>query len=182
VAHYTATSGQLYWSDLHQRSEYIGGYHPALDRVLGATTPASEIITEIYVPRTALTAFMSAAADLLRKADPPVVYGTIRLVERDTETVLAWAREPWACIIFNLHTRHDDDGLSKATAAFRTLIDLALEHAGSYYLTYHRLATRDQLEACHPRIREFLAAKLAHDPEVVFQSEWYRHVRAQFPG
>ncbi|MFL5644970.1 MAG: FAD-binding oxidoreductase, partial [Chloroflexota bacterium] len=39
VSHYTATSGQLYWSDLHQRSEYIAGYHAALDSYLGATVP-----------------------------------------------------------------------------------------------------------------------------------------------
>ena len=182
VAHYTATSGQLYWTDLHQRSDYIGGYHPALDRVLGATVPATEIITEIYVPRAALVSFMRAAAALLRRADPAVVYGTIRLVERDTDTLLAWAREPWACIIFNLHTTHDENGLLKASTAFRSLIDLAREHAGSYYLTYHRFATREQLEGCHPRIREFLAAKLERDREERFQSEWYRHLRALFAG
>jgi FAD/FMN-containing dehydrogenase len=107
IAHYTATSGQLYWSDLHQRSEYVGQYHAVLDKVTGATTPGSEIITEIYVPRPALAAFMADAAEALRDGDPPVVYGTIRLVERDEETVLAWAREPWACIIFNLHATHD---------------------------------------------------------------------------
>lgn len=180
VAHYTATSGQLYWTDLHQRSDYIGGYHPALDRVLGATIPASEVITEIYVPRSALASFMHGAAALLRPGDPPVVYGTIRLVERDRETVLAWAREPWACIIFNLHTTHDESGLLKASAAFRSLIDLASDHGGSYYLTYHRFATRDQVEACHPRMREFLYEKLEHDPQERFQSEWYRHLRAMF--
>ena len=180
LAHYTATSGQLYWSDLHQRSEYIGGYHGALDRVLGATKPGSEIITEIYVPRPALAAFMRAAAELLRPAAPPLVYGTIRRVERDVETVLAWAREPWACIIFNLHTTHDADGQREAAAAFRALIDLAIEHGGSYYLTYHRFARRDQLEACHPRLGEFLATKLEQDPDERFQSDWYRHLRAMF--
>ncbi|MFV2062967.1 MAG: FAD-binding oxidoreductase [Chloroflexota bacterium] len=180
LAHYSATSGQLYWSDLHQRSEYIGGYHTALDRVLGAAVPASEVITEIYVPRSALAAFMRAAAKLLRPAETPVVYGTIRLVQRDTETVLAWAREPWACIILNLHTTHDAAGQRAASAAFRSLIDLALEHSGSYYLTYHRFALRDQAETSHPRIREFLSAKLRHDPDERFQSDWYRHLRTMF--
>ncbi len=119
VTHYLATSGQLYWSDLHQRSEYVGGYHTLLDRATGAVTPGSEIITELYVPRPALAAFMAEAADSLRDGDPPVVYGTIRLVERDDEALLTWAREPWACIIFNLHTVHDDEGLAKSADAFR---------------------------------------------------------------
>ena len=87
VTHYTATSGQLYWSDLHQRSEYITGYHAALDRTSGRRPPGSEIITELYVPRD-LAAFMTDAVEALRDGDPFVVYGTIRLVERDEEAVL----------------------------------------------------------------------------------------------
>ncbi len=177
VAHYTATSGQLYWSDLHQRSEYITGYHAALDRALGATVPGSEIITEIYVPRSALADFMADAAEALRDGDPVVVYGTIRLVERDTEAVLTWARESWACIIFNLHTPHTEAGLASSAEAFRMLIDLARARGGSYYLTYHRFASGEQLEACHPRFREFLAAKHQLDPDDRFTSDWYRHYR-----
>jgi FAD/FMN-containing dehydrogenase len=178
IAHYTATSGQLYWSDLHQRSEYIGGYHAALDRATGATVPGSEIITEIYVPRSELAAFMRDAADALRDGDPVVVYGTIRLVERDDESVLTWAREPWACIIFNLHTPHSEAGLASSEEAFRLLIDLAHARGGSYYLTYHRFASAEQLEACHPRFREFLAGKRRLDPDDRFTSDWYRHYRA----
>ena len=179
IAHYLATSGQLYWSDLHQRSEYIGTYHAALDRAMGATTRGTEIITEIYVPRPALAAFLRDAADALRGGDPPVVYGTIRLVERDTEAVLTWAREPWACIIFNLHTVHDPAGIGRSAEAFRRLIDLGIAHGGSYYLTYHRFARPDQLVRCHPRIREFLAAKDAFDPDGRFGSDWSRFIRGQ---
>jgi len=178
TAHYLGTSGQLYWSDLHQRSEYIGGYHRTLDRAIGATTPGTEIITEIYVPRDSLAAFLADAAAALAGGDPPVVYGTIRLVERDDEAVLTWARERWACIIFNLHTPHDPDGVERSATAFRTLIDLAIRHGGSYYLTYHRFARRDQLLTCHPRLQEFFAAKDRHDPEGRFQSDWYRSTRA----
>ena len=177
TSHYLATSGQLYWSDLHQRSQYVGSYHRMLDEAVAATTPGTEIITEIYVPRRSLARFLSDAAAALRDGDPPLVYGTIRLVERDDEAVLTWAREPWACIIFNLHTTHDDAGVATSTQAFRELIDLAIRYDGSYYLTYHRFARRDQLLRCHPRLAEFLAAKDSHDPDGRFQSDWYRHVR-----
>ncbi len=180
VAHYMSTSGQLYWSDLHQRSEYISGYHAALDQLTAATTPGSEIITELYVPRSSLAAFMTEAADALRDGDPTVVYGTIRLVERDDEAVLTWAREAWACVIFNLHTVHDEAGMASSAEAFLLLIDLARAHGGSYYLTYHRFASAAQLEACHPRFREFLTEKRRLDPDDRFTSDWYRHYRDAF--
>lgn len=109
-----------------------------------------------------------------------VIYGTVRLIERDDESFLAWAREPWACVIFNIHTVHTPAGLESAAAAFRRLIDYAIERGGSYFLTYHRWATPEQVEACYPRIREFFALKRKHDPDEAFQSEWYRHYRDAF--
>ena len=51
---------------------------------------------------------------------------------------------------------------------------------GSYYLTYHRFATRKQVEACYPRFKEFLELKLTYDPDELFQSNWYRHYKQMF--
>ncbi len=173
--HYLATDGQVYRSDTHQLGVYVDGYHAELDARLGAHHPASEVITEVYVPRTALRAFLEDAREDFRANGVDVIYGTVRLIERDDESVLAWAREPWACTVFNLHVEHTPRGEAKAGADFRRLIDLALRRGGSYYLTYHRHATRAQVEAAHPRFREFLAAKNAHDPEGRFRSDWHRH-------
>lgn len=182
AGHYLATNGQRYWSDTHQFSLYLDDYHAALDCRLGASCRGSEMITEIYVPRDALTAFMAGAAEALRRAGTPVIYGTVRFIERDTESFLAWAREPWACIIFNLHVDHTPTSEARAAAAFRKLIDLAVGFSGSYYLTYHRWATREQVERCHPRLREFLQRKRELDPAETFTSDWYRHYRAMFPS
>jgi len=178
--HYLATSGQLYYSDAHQFADYSDGYHRALDARLGATDAATEMITEIYVPRDRLADFMTAVADDFREDGTNVVYGTIRLVERDNESFLAWATDRWACIIFNICTAHTTAGIERAAEAFRQLIDRGIERGGKYYLTYHRWATREQVEACYPQFSEFLRLKRRFDPDERFQSEWYRHYRAMF--
>lgn len=177
--HYLATSGQLYESDRHQLADYLDGYHRQLDRVLGSAHRASEMITEIYVPRDRLADFMAEVAEDFRRHRVDLIYGTIRLIERDDESFLAWARESWACVIFNLHTEHTPQGVEHSAQAFRRLIDRAIERQGSYYLTYHRWATREQVEHCHPQMRRFLELKRAHDPQERFQSDWYRHLRGQ---
>ena len=179
-AHYLATSGQLYWSDLHQMADYVDGYHHAIDCRLEATEPASEMIGELYVPRPALAEFLAQVRNDFRTHGVDLIYGTIRLIERDDESFLAWAREPWACIIFNLHMVHTAAGVAHSAAAFRRLIDLAIHHGGSYYLTYHRWAMRPQVEACYPQFSDFLRLKRRYDPEERFQSEWYRHYRTMF--
>jgi len=178
AAHYLATSGQIYWSDTHQLSAYLDDYHQDVDRALGHS--GSEVITELYVPRSRLVDFMGEAAADFRANRVEPVYGTVRSIRRDDETFLPWAREDYACVIFNLHVRHDRAGEAHAAATFRRLIDMAIRRDGSFYLTYHRHATRAQIEACYPRFREFLRRKLVHDPGEQFQSDWYRHYRARF--
>jgi FAD/FMN-containing dehydrogenase len=176
---YLATHGQLYWSDTHQLNLYLEDYHGALDHRLGAACRGSEMITELYVPRGELVEFMDDVRRDFRTNVVDFIYGTIRLIDAERETALPWAREPWACVIFNLHIDHRPGDIARATEHFRRLIDHALRRGGSYFLTYHRFATAAQLEAAHPAIRDFLAAKEAYDPAGVFQSDWYRHVRGQ---
>lgn len=178
--HYLATDGQLYWSDRLQQSTYLDGYHAEIDAALGHC--GSEVIGELYVPRARLVDFMRAAADDFRRHGVDLVYGTIRLIERDTESFLPWARQDYACVIFNLHTPHTADGVAATHAAFRRLIDLAIARDGSFYLTYARAASADQVRACHPAIEAFFDAKRRYDPQERFQSSWYRHYAALLSG
>jgi FAD/FMN-containing dehydrogenase len=178
--HYLATHGQRYDSDAQQAGVDLHGYHALVDAELGHC--GSEMISELYVPRARLADFLEAAAEALRRERAQAIYGTVRLIERDDASHLAWAREPWACVVFNLHLRHDVVSLSRARHAFRALIDVALERGGSFYLTYHRWATREQLDAAYPQFAEFLRAKREFDPSQRFQSDWYRAMRALYGG
>lgn len=180
-SHYLATDGQIYWSDTHQLSVYLDDYHRELDRRLGEEGRGSEMITELYVPREKLTDFMAAVRADFHAHDAELIYGTIRLIEKDEESFLAWAKERSACVIFNLHVSHTTEGIEKAKADFRRLIDRAIEHDGSYYLTYHRWATREQVLNCYPQFPEFMRLKQKYDHAETFQSDWYRHYRRMFP-
>ena len=174
-AHYLGTHGQVYWSDTHQLTTYIDDYHSWLDHETQAAHAATEIISELYVPRPALADFLAEAADDFRANGVDCIYGTIRLIDRDDESFLTWAKQPYACSIFNLHTRHTPDGIEHSAAAFRRLIDMAARRQGSWFLTYHTFGTRSQLLQCYPELPEFLRLKRRYDPDERFQSEWYRH-------
>lgn len=160
-----ATSGQVY--DPNGRR----GASPPV-----TPWPGSSVMrTELHVPRPAIDEVLADAAGVLRVRTADVVSGSVRLVERESETMLAWAREPWACVTLDLHVEHDAVSVGRVADAFRALIDVALGHGGSYHLAHHRWARRDQLEAAYPQIHAFIAAKQARDPRGVFQSDWYRH-------
>jgi FAD/FMN-containing dehydrogenase len=177
---YLETSGQVYWADAQLGSPYVDGYHSAVDLACGATLPGSEMITEVYVRRDRLVEFMEGARAELRVRRANVIYGTVRLIERDDETFLAWARDRYACIVFNLHVDHSPADIARTADTLRALIDAAIAFGGSYYLTYHRWARRDQVEACYPQMRAFLQLQQRHDPGETFQSDWYRQLRSMF--
>ncbi len=177
VDYYLSTDGQTYWSDTHQLSAYLPNYAEALRKRIGTDTAGNLLISELYVPRSRLADFLKEASDLLRSKGPPVIYGTVRLIKKDSESLLAWARESYACVIFNLLTPPNSAGMAASSRAFRSLTDLALARNGSFYLTYHRFADREQVSAAYPKFSDFLELKRHYDPKELFQSEWYRHQR-----
>lgn len=171
--HYQKTDGLIYDGEEMQLSAYPVGYHQRLDRACGAQCRGSEMISELYVPRNQLAGVLASAAKFLRENGSQMIYGTVRLIEKDEVTFLPWARENWACIVFNLHVDHSPEGIRKAKAGFRGLIDLATDLGGTFYLAYHRWASRRQLLAAYPRLPEWIERKKEHDPEGLWSSDWY---------
>jgi len=179
-AYYQATSEQVYWADEAQMSLYPDNYHRDIDRKLGTENRATEGITEVYVERDGLEAFLTDVRSYARLSSVNIIYGTIRLIEQDRESFLPWAKKPYACVIFNLHIEHNSAGLIRAGDQFRRLIDLGLRHGGSYFPTYHRHALRRQVDACFPQFRDFMLLKKKYDKEELFQSDWYRHYKRMY--
>ncbi len=174
-SYYLSTNGQIYWSDLHQLAGSLDSYRKLIDEKSG--TP---LITEIYVGADEFLPFMATVRQDYIDHKVDMTYGTIRFIEQDSETFLAWAKKPSVCIVCNLNVMHTEAGKEKAAAEFRRIIDRAIEFGGSFYLTYHRFATRKQLETCYPQFVDFLRLKKKYDPQERFQSDWYRHYKQMF--
>lgn len=177
AAHYLKTHGQIYWSDTHQLSIYLDDYHADLDKKLNAENPCSEMITEVFVPLENLAKFLEVVRQDFRRNNVNLIYGTIRLIKRDTESFLAWAQTDFACIVFNLHIEHDAPHIKKAKRDFRRIIERAISFGGNFYLTYHRWAHKKQILDCYPQMPQFLHLKRKYDPQEVFQSDWYKSLR-----
>lgn len=180
--HYLSSHGRTYWSDTMQLATYLPDYAEALADQSAPRAPGTVartlMITELYVAPDALPAFMGESRRVLRETGTRDIYGTIRAIAPDTTTFLPWAPAERACVIFNLLVEHDAAGIERAQNAARGLIDAAAALGGSFYLTYHRWATREQLLRCHPKIPAWLAQKRRFDPDDAWSSDWYEHVRS----
>lgn len=182
--YYLSTHGRVYWSDSMQLSTYLPDYaqaiYDAVDAVDAVRPDESLMIGELYVPPARLLAFVDAARRVLQAGGVEDIYGTIRAIRHDDVTFLPWARADYACMIFNLRTPHTPEGVARTSETFRRLNDAAIAESGSYFLTYHRYATRRQIEACYPMFDRFLHLKSVYDPAERLQSDWYRHHRSLF--
>lgn len=170
-------NGNVEWSDLHQLSTYPSGYHAALNKRLADESKSADLVWEFYVPRNDLISFVEEARRLLLKTETPLIYGTVRFIEQDRDSFLAWAKKRYACVIFTPHYSGEAGGIRKAGELYRQLAQAAARHGGSFYLTYNRFAGRTEIDAAYPQFAEFLALKRKYDPSGFFQSEWYRHYR-----
>jgi FAD/FMN-containing dehydrogenase len=180
--HYLSTHGNVYWSDTMQLSTYLPSYVEVLEQAEGggAGRGDSLVIGELYTPPGQLLSFLDRSRRILRDTGAEDLYGTIRAIRKDDTSFLAWAREDYGCVIFNLRTRHTPEGVAATLHAFRELTAAAIDLGGSFFLTYHRAATRQQVEHCYPRFPEFLRLKRRYDPDLRFQSEWWRHYAPMF--
>ncbi|MCC7528375.1 MAG: FAD-binding oxidoreductase [Candidatus Melainabacteria bacterium] len=175
--HYKRTNGQIYASDTFQLSQYVPDYHDWLeDTCQSSNAKGSEMITELYIPKHKLHEFLETSKAALKSQSADVIYGTVRLIEKDEESFLAWAREEYACVIFNLHVDHNQVSLLRSKHSFRTLIDIALSMGGSYYLTYHHYASRKQLIQAYPQFKSFVDKKIHYDPQGRFRSNWFKRL------
>ncbi len=186
--HYLQTDGQIYWSDTMQLSTYIPTYAEFLEKALPQhdtreiSVKETLVIGEHYVPPDKSIDFISSAREILRKYATEVIYGTIRVIQQDRTSFLPWAKRDYCCVIFNLRTAHNPEGVERTANTFRCLTDASAALGGSFFLTYHRFATAEQVERCYPQIRDFFKLKKRYDPEEIFVSDWYRHYRKAFSG
>jgi hypothetical protein len=175
-----ALDGNVEWSDLHQLSTYPLGYHKNIEQRLGAAFEGADLILEVYVPRNELIAYLEDARHLLLTSEVPLIYGTVRFIEQDRDSFLAWAKKRYACVIFTLHSSSEARALRKTGELCRQLVRGGTKRGGSFYLTYNRFASRDEIDSAYPQFGEFLLLKKKYDPMELFQSDWYRHYKSLY--
>jgi len=168
------------WSDLHQLSTYLAGYHQEIEKRLGASYVGADLILEVYVPRDELISLFEEARRILLESAMPLIYGTVRFIEQDKDSYLAWAKKRYACVIFSPHTSGEAQDLKKTGEVCRQLIRAANKRGGSFYLTYNRFATRDDLASAYPQFQDFLRLKKQYDPRETLQSDWYRYCKGLY--
>lgn len=131
----------------------------------------TDILHEYFLPPDRLGEFLHAARDIVAKSRQDCLNVTIRHVDGDTSSVLAYAptERLGAVMLFSQETTLEAErDMQQMT---KVLIDAALAAQGSFYLPYRLHADRRQVDVAYPAAARFAAWKRRYDPGIVFRNK-----------
>ena len=157
--------------DYFQRSRLLD---EAVEVFGNGSAASTDIVMEFFVPAGQLSRFIAKLRESQRAHPVDVLNVTLRHVLRDEDTFLRYADQPMHCAVFLIHQPLTPEAEAATERATRSMIQAALDCGGRYYLPYRLHATAEQFAASFPKAKEFFALKRKHDPEELFQNEFYR--------
>jgi decaprenylphospho-beta-D-ribofuranose 2-oxidase len=134
----------------------------------------TDIIQEYYVPIDRFVSFMDRFREILIQGDMNVLSSTVRYVKPNRTPALAYApdREVFAIIQMS-NVGLSAEAQARAARITRALVEAAIEHGGTYYLTYQLYPTPDQLHRAYPGAKHAFERKRFYDPGELFSSQFY---------
>jgi FAD/FMN-containing dehydrogenase len=130
----------------------------------------TDILHEYFVPPDRFGDFLAACRDVIPAHHQDLLNVTLRYVDADSSSVLAYAPQPRIAAVMLFVQQRTKDADDDMRAMTMKLIDRTLALGGSYYLPYRLHATAEQMRRAYPRLDEFVAAKKRYDPQLRFRN------------
>jgi FAD/FMN-containing dehydrogenase len=130
----------------------------------------TDILHEYFVAPARFAEFVKACQAVIPASYQQLLNITLRFVNTDRDSVLAYAPEPRIAAVMLFSQEKTVRGESDMARMTQALIDRVLDIGGTYYLPYRPHATLAQLSRGYPRVPAFVAAKRAADPDLLFRN------------
>jgi hypothetical protein len=135
---------------------------------------------QLLVPSEALQAFLAETQAHCEAWRLPPARIELRPTLHEEETVLRWARRAFVQVSLSVPIPATLGGCVRTAQLCGELIDACIERGGSFSIAQTLDASREQVDACYPGMRRFLAEKRRTDPAEKLVTPWYRHYRSLF--
>lgn len=131
----------------------------------------TDILHEYFVSPARFAEFVKACQAVIPASFQQLLNITLRFVDTDHDSVLAYATEPRIAAVMLFSQEKTQRGESDMARMTQALIDRVLDIGGTYYLPYRPHASLAQLSRAYPRAAAFAAAKRAADPGLLFRNQ-----------
>jgi hypothetical protein len=137
----------------------------------------TDILHEYFVAPARFAEFVSACQEVIPASYQQLLNITLRYVDTDRDSVLAYATEPRIAAVLLFSQEKTARGEADMARMTQALIERVLAIGGTYYLPYRPHASLDQLTRGYPRAAEFAARKREIDRDLLFRNQlWDGHL------
>lgn len=132
---------------------------------------------DLLVPPESVDGFVRETDERCGDWRVPLQSVSVRTTSSEEETYLRWARREYRELRLCITQPSGLGGAVRTGQLRRELIDAAIAAGGSFPIACTPDATREQIEACYPQLKSFLAEKRRFDPQERVVNAWYVHQR-----
>ncbi len=134
----------------------------------------TEVLQEYFVPVNQFTSYIDSLREALKKEkDFNLLNITIRFVDKNQEAVMSYAKDDMFALVLLINQGQSKKDIEQTQRVVRNMINITLEHHGSYYLPYYSYPSKKQLHEAYPRTDEFFNMKRKYDPKERFVNLFY---------
>ncbi|AQQ53331.1 FAD-binding protein [Planococcus lenghuensis] len=134
----------------------------------------TEVLQEYFIPVDQYAVFIDDLRTLLAQhPDFNLLNITVRYVEETDGPMLSYANGDMFGLVMLINQGTSEAAIEENGDVIRAMVDLALEHGGSYYLPYYSFPTDEQFSRAYPEADVFFEAKTVYDPENRFLNLFY---------
>jgi hypothetical protein len=137
---------------------------------------------ELLLPPARLESFLAEARAIAKAWRTPIARIEVRQTLAEQETVLRWAKQPYAAVTLHLALPRPLGACVRGAQVCHALIDCALAQGGSFPIGRTRDASRAQLLRAYPELGRVLAEQARRDPDARLCTPWVRHHRRLLDG
>jgi FAD/FMN-containing dehydrogenase len=131
----------------------------------------TDILHEYFVAPARFAEFVKACQAVIPASYQQLLNITLRYVNTDQDSVLAYAPEPRIAAVMLFSQEKTVRGESDMAHMTQALIERVLDIGGTYYLPYRPHASLSQLTRGYPRAAAFAASKRVADPDLLFRNQ-----------
>ncbi|MGG1594723.1 FAD-binding oxidoreductase [Terribacillus saccharophilus] len=181
LSRYSDWGKNVFWEVQRKYIENLNGDYETRNNVMRSNTAFmeyessnnTEILQEYFVPVSNYASYIDELRSVLEKEDLNLINITVRYVEKNDRAVLSYAKDDMFALVILINQGRSKEEIAQTEKVIQKMIDVTLNHQGSYYLPYYSYPTKQQLEKSYPRVNEFFVKKRMYDPEERFMNLFY---------
>ncbi|CAF3297579.1 unnamed protein product [Rotaria sp. Silwood2] len=138
------------------------------------------VLQEYFIPKEYFHQWYEKLKEILQKKHQYVflLNLTIRFVKRDQLTFLSYTKQNDSyAFVFYFRIKRNELGDNEVKTIHQTLIQLAFQCRGVFYLPYRQHYSYQQILEAYPMFEEFLDKKRVYDSIGLFSNDWYEYYR-----